>query len=87
MTPEEQLAFIKTYRSDLSTSLVSLIVPPMTLQPLKDMVKSELSTAGNIKNRQNRQSVMAALTKVHSVVSDMKTIPDTGMAIYAGQYI
>ncbi len=86
----EDLSFLKTYRPDCSkqtTSLVTIISPHCNIQQLKDMVKHEQSTAKNIRNRMNRQSVSDALTKLSSKLSDMKSVPESGIAMFSGQYI
>ena len=47
-------------------------------------MKDELSTANNIKSRQNRQSVQEALRTIIRQLKTIKQIPDNGMAIFAG---
>jgi len=47
------------------TSLVTLLIPPNTpISKASKMIASELTTAPSIKSRENRQSVMGALTSI-----------------------
>ena len=47
-------------------------------------MKDELSTANNIKSRQNRHSVKEALNTIITQLKTLKEIPANGMAIFAG---
>lgn len=80
---------MRNYRSDSKqpTSLISLVIPHSDISNVRDLVRKEAATAINIKGNSNRKSVMAALSKVKTAVFSMKSIPDTGIAIFAGEYI
>ena len=84
------LTSLRNYKSDAKqgTSLLSIICPPsMDIKDLRDLIKHEISTAVNIKGNSNRKSVVSSLNKVKSFVSSLKKIPDTGIAIFSGEYI
>lgn len=72
----------------MQTSAISLLVPPTTnLNNLRERLRKELSTASNIQNRLNRQSVQDGLKKITEYVSELKVIPETGIALFAQSYI
>lgn len=48
------------------------------------LVKEE-ATASNIKSRVNRLSVQSALTRILERLKTYKTVPDNGLALYAGE--
>lgn len=71
-----------------ATSMITLIVPPnFQLGLLRQKMTQESTTAANIRNNSNRKSVQTALTRVNSFLSNLKTIPSSGLAIFAEQYI
>lgn len=88
---EKHLDTLKNYQSNENntpTSMVSLIIPPSySLDKLRQKMIQEQSTASNIKNRLNRQSVQSALTKINVYLKEIKDIPNTGIALFAEQYI
>lgn len=86
----ENLDFIRDYQSseNTPTSMVSLIVPPSyNLDKLRQKMIQEQSTASNIKNRLNRQSVQSALTKINVYLKEIRDIPNTGIALFSEQYL
>ena len=83
----DYLKSYKPYSSKQTTSLVSIISPTCTISDLRDMVRSEQASARNIKNNTNRKSVVDALSGIWTVVSDLKSVPSSGIALYAGQCI
>lgn len=83
---EENFEFLRNFKPDNSkqtTSLVSIISPKCQISDLQFFVKQEQNTAQNIRNNTNRKSVLDALTKISSTLSNMKTIPDEGIAIFS----
>ena len=83
------LEFLKKYKADAkqTTSLISLISPTTDVQQLRNLIRQEQTTAGNIKSAVNRKSVQIALNNVANKLATIKQIPSEGIAIYAGQYI
>ena len=73
----------KIARGVSATSCVSLIAPKMDINELRNFVSQERTTAKNIKNNVNRKSVVDALGRVSGVLDTLKSIPDSGIAIYA----
>lgn len=70
------------------TSMISLIIPSNTnLDDIRAELKQEIATASNIKSNTNRKSVQQALSCVSSYVKRMKKLPETGIALYAEQYV
>lgn len=80
---------IRNYQeSSGPTSMVSLIVPPtFNLSDLRQKMRQEKKTATNIKDKTNRQSVSKALGKISEYLKGVKSLPDTGIALYSEQYI
>ena len=90
ISPAEIFKKLRNYKPDNSsqtTSLVSIISPKCDPGLIRRLVKQEQTTAHNIKNNLNRKSVVEALSNIWSKIEGLKAIPDTGIAIYAGQYI
>lgn len=73
--------------SGSGTSNVTIIAPKMDVNDLKSFVLSEIATARNIKSAQNRKAVGESLRSMQMKLKSLKEIPDTGIAMYAGQYI
>lgn len=87
----EQLSFVRDYKPRIyagPTSMVSLIVPSGTnLNDLRQTMRKEYQTAGNIKNSMNRKSVQNALSNLNEYLKNLKQIPRTGIAMFSEQYI
>lgn len=85
----DALNLMRNYRSENKqpTSLISLVVPNTDISNVRELIRKETSTASNIKGNSNRKSVLSALTKIKSIFFSMKTIPDTGIAVFSGEYI
>lgn len=70
---------------NMSTSLVSLYIPPGTrLSDINSQLRDEYGTATNIKDKNTGKAVQSAIS---SIMSRMKTIPDAGengIAIFCG---
>jgi peptide chain release factor subunit 1 len=67
------------------TELVSVYVPPgKALSEVMNDLRNEWGTAVNIKSKTTRKNVQDALTKVMERLKLFKTIPPTGLAIFAG---
>jgi peptide chain release factor subunit 1 len=68
--------------------MVTLIIPPSTnLSDLRQTMKKEAQTASNIKSSSNRKSVQSALSCVNEYLKTLKNLPDSGIALFAEQYI
>jgi len=86
----EQLRLLQTYKSPFpsATSMVTLIIPPKTqLSDIRQTMRKEAQTASNIKSNTNRKSVLSALTKINECLRPLKSIPQTGLALFSEQYI
>jgi peptide chain release factor subunit 1 len=87
----EQLQYVTDYKSKVysgPTSMVSLVIPPGTnLGDLRQTMKREYRTATNIKSNTNRKSVKNAISGIIEYLKTMKTLPETGIALYSEQYI
>lgn len=69
-----------------STSLITLYIPGSTkVSDLSKMVTTEMSESANIKSRQTRQGVQAALQAVSTHVKRMKALPSNGVVIMTGE--
>ena len=67
------------------TELVSVYVPPgKAVSEVMNDLRNEWGTAVNIKSKTTRKNVQDALTKVMERLKLFKTIPPTGLAIFAG---
>ena len=67
------------------TELVSVYVPPgKQVSEVMNDLRNEWGTAVNIKSKTTRKNVQDALTKVMERLKLFKTIPPTGVAIFAG---
>jgi len=83
----EELAKLSNYKGT-GTSIVTLTIPSSTrVSDVVAHMQSEIGTAANIKDKSNRKSVQSALKISIVFFRKWKTIPDNGMAIYAGQYV
>eukprot|EP01137_Pigoraptor_chileana_P025875 Opistho-2@96022 len=70
------------------TSMISLIVPPRDqISRVAKMLAEEYGTASNIKNRVNRQSVLAAIVSVQNRLKLYNNVPTNGLVIYCGTII
>jgi len=81
------MSFVPEIKSDSNTSSITVITPKCQIAKIRSFLNQELTTAQNIRNRVNRQSVISALTSLSSKVSQMREIPDTGIAMYANSLI
>eukprot|EP01136_Pigoraptor_vietnamica_P028133 Opistho-1_new@85320 len=70
------------------TSMISLIIPPRDqISRVAKMLAEEYGTASNIKNRVNRQSVLAAIVSVQNRLKLYNQVPTNGLVIYCGTII
>lgn len=68
-----------------NTELVSLYIPEgYDMAKISDFVTSEASEAENIKSKQTRKNVQAALDKIGRKVSEEHETPENGVALFAG---
>ena len=67
------------------TELISVYIPPgKRVSEVMNDLRSEWGTASNIKSKTTRKNVQDALTKVMERLKLFKEIPETGLAIFAG---
>ncbi len=70
------------------TSLVTLIARAGTkAADLSQLITKEIGAATNIKDRKNRNGVLDALRSIHQYTKSLSSLPETGVAIFAGCYI
>lgn len=73
--------------SGRGSGLVTFVVPSnYRVDRLRAMIQSEKSSAQNIKDKNNRQLVSAALTQALSFVDTLGSVPANGMALFVGAY-
>lgn len=67
------------------TELVSLYIPSgSNLAEILNQVRSEQSTAQNIKSKQTRKNVLTALEKIIQHLKQFKEVPENGLIIFSG---
>lgn len=67
------------------TSFVSLYIPPKeNVNLVNGRLTQELSQAQNIKSRQTKQSVIAAITSTREKLKLYKETPKNGLVIFCG---
>ncbi len=67
------------------TELVSVYIPPgKAVSEVMNDLRNEWGTAVNIKSKTTRKNVQDALTKVMERLKLFKSIPPTGLAVFAG---
>jgi peptide subunit release factor 1 (eRF1) len=85
------LDFIRNYKPQHyggPTSVITLAIPPDTkLAILTARMKKEEQTVQNIKNNTNRKSTLKAMSCINEYLRSLKTIPDTGLVLFAEQCI
>jgi peptide chain release factor subunit 1 len=68
--------------------MISLILPPESqVTKVNKMLSDELGTANNIKNRVNRQSVLAAITSAQQRLKLYTKCPANGLVVYTGTIV
>jgi peptide chain release factor subunit 1 len=78
------LALAKSLHNN--TSLITMYIPGNTRIPdLSKMINSEISESTNIKSRQTRQGVQAALQSISTHIKCMKKLPPNGIVIMTGE--
>lgn len=83
----EELQKLTQYKGS-GTSIVTLTIPAKTkVSDVIGHLQSEIGTASNIKDKCNRKSVQDALKTSIVFFRKWKTIPDNGIAVYAGRYV
>lgn len=70
------------------TSMISLIMPPKDqISRVSKMLADEYGTASHIKNRVNRQSVLAAITSAQQRLKLYNKVPPNGLVVYTGTVV
>lgn len=84
----ERIKKLQNYKSQNNTSVISLYIPPnYTLSLLSQKLTYEKAMSTNIKNKNNRKGVLSSITKIQSYLKNIKSIPETGMVLFAEQCI
>lgn len=69
-----------------NTELISLYIPPdKSLSSVRQYISDEKAEAENIKSKQTRKNVLAALKSIISRLQYYDTIPSDGLAIFSGR--
>lgn len=91
MTKRKALRKLKKLLKELKqikgrhTELVSLYIPAgSNLVDIIAQVRSEQSTAQNIKSKQTRKNVLGALEKIIQHLKQFKEVPENGLVIFSG---
>ncbi len=68
------------------TGLVSVLIPANTndISSYSQLISSELATAVNIKDKNNRKNVLSSLKCLSERLKTYRSVPETGLAMYAG---
>lgn len=67
------------------TSSISLIIPAgANIATINKRLTAELGTSSNIKDKNNRQSVITSLKKLNNYLKDLRELPPNGIALFAG---
>ena len=67
------------------TQLVSVLIPAGTnIHQVSNQLSAEASTAENIKSKQTRNAVVAALEAINRKLKEYKQTPPNGLALYCG---
>ena len=68
-----------------NTELVSVLIPAgHNINEVANQITQEKSTAENIKSKQTRKNVVAALEKIERFLSGINKTPENGLAVYCG---
>jgi peptide chain release factor subunit 1 len=67
------------------TELVSVLIPAgANINPIQRQIEAEKSTASNIKSKQTRTNVIAALDSIIRKMKEINKTPKNGLALFAG---
>jgi len=81
---KKQLKFLKAQKGQ-GTELISVYLQPgANTNDMSDRLRDEYSQAMNIKSKQTRKNVQAAIDKILSVLKGQHKAPDHGVAIFCG---
>ncbi|MHB1910296.1 MAG: peptide chain release factor aRF-1 [Nitrososphaerales archaeon] len=81
---KKQLQHLETLRGN-GTSLITLIIPPKKeIHQVNTILVQEYGTAGNIKSRVNRLSVLSAITSAQQKLKLYSSIPSHGLCLLVG---
>lgn len=78
------LLSISHYKGDATSCITLLIGSNSDPASSTRLLVKETSAASNIKDRANRKHVLTALKSCTEKIKTYKTIPDNGLAIFAG---
>jgi peptide chain release factor subunit 1 len=83
----EDLNRLQRYKGT-GTSIVTLIIPvKCQISHINTHLIKELATAKNIKDKNNRKSVIDALKSSLEFFRGLKSIPSNGLATFTGWYV
>ena len=72
----------------LHTSLITVLIPPKTqISRVSKMLTNEIGTAQSIKSKQNRDSVIDALTTLQGKLKAITKLPENGLAMFCGETV
>ncbi|MDD4930914.1 MAG: hypothetical protein PHG66_02010 [Candidatus Colwellbacteria bacterium] len=80
----ESLLRLSQYRGDATSCISLLIGSNSDPSSTSKLLIKENSAASNIKDRANRKHVTTALKSCSEKLKTYKSIPDNGLAIFAG---
>lgn len=70
------------------TSAITLVVPPNLVGTITSFINKELSTASNVKDKNNRKSIISALKKVREFFKSTKPNQyPKGVAVFAREHV
>jgi peptide chain release factor subunit 1 len=85
---KRMLLLLKDVRGFGGTSMISLILRPgESISKMNQKLTEEFGTAGNIKSRVNRQSVLSAITSCQQKLKFYSKCPPNGLVIFCGDII
>lgn len=81
---KKTISFLKKQRGE-GTELISVLIKPgANVNEVVNRLRDEYGQAGNIKSKQTRKNVLAAIDKILSILKGLNKSPEHGLAVYAG---
>lgn len=80
----QTLKFLDSAKGNGTSNISLLIAPSQQISAVRSKLNAEMSTAERIKCRENRQSVVTALTATQSCLAQYKATPANGLAVFCG---
>lgn len=80
----KQLKFLQQQRGD-GTELISVYIPPgANVSEVSNQLREEYSQSMNIKSKQTRKNVQAAIDRISQMLKGVSKPPENGVAIFCG---